>query len=88
MISESENTRLFIDTFSAPFYVKQDFQDKVVSPTREPMSKSMNPKGACKLVRNNFTQHKDSQSNFIPFVKKNLIDLEIITTNFDDTSIG
>ena len=85
---ESENTRLFSCTFSAPLYVEQDFQDKGVSPMSEPMSKSMNLQGACKPVRSNSTQHKDSQSNFIPFVEKNLIDLDIITTDFDDTSLG
>ena len=85
--SESENTRLFSSTFFAPFYVEQNFQDKVVSPTSEPMSKSMNAKGSCKLVRSNLTQHKDSQSNFIPFVEKNLIDLDIITIDSNDTSV-
>ena len=85
---ESENTRLFSGAFSTPFYVEQDFQDKVVSPTSEPMSKFMNSKGACKPIRSNITQHKDSKSNFIPFVEKNLIDLDIITTDSDDTSVG
>ena len=86
--SKSENTRLFSGTFSTPFYLEQDFQDKVASPTSEPMSKSMNPKGTCKPVRSSPTQHKDSQSNFMPFVEKNLIDLDIIMTNSDDKNIG
>ena len=52
------------------------------------MFKPINPRGACKLVISNSTQHRDSQSDFISFAEKNLIDLDIITTDSDDTSVG
>ena len=52
------------------------------------MSNYMTPKGSCQPVRSNPTQHKNSQSNFIPFVEKNLLDLDIITIDSDDTSVG
>ena len=52
------------------------------------MSKPINPTGACKPVINNPTQHRVSQLDFISFVEKNLIDLDIITTYSDDTSVG
>ena len=54
----------------------------------ELMSKSMNLKCSSQLVRSNYTQHKGSQSNFIPFFEKNLSDLDINTIDSDDTSVG
>ena len=83
----SENTRLFSGTFSTPFYTNQDFQDKTIPPMGEPMCKSINSKEINQQVRNSFTQQKSSQSNFIPFINKNLIDLDTTTMDSDDTSI-
>ena len=52
------------------------------------MSKPINPIGTCKPVISNPTQHRGSQSDFTSFVEKNLIDLDIITIDSDDTSVG
>ena len=84
---EYKNTRLFSGTFSTPFYADQDFQDKTIPPMGEPMCKPINSKETSQQVRNSSTQHNSSQSNFVPFIEKNLIDLDNTPMDSNDTSI-
>ena len=85
--SNSENTRLFSGTFSTHLYANQDFQDKTIPPMGEPMCKSISFKEMNQQVRNSNTQQKSSQSTFVPFIEKNIIDLDTTTIDSDDTTI-
>ena len=53
----------------------------------EPMCKPISSKGNSQQVRNISTQQKSSQSNFIPFMEKNLIHLDTTTIDSIDTTI-
>ncbi len=51
------------------------------------MCNSIGSKEVNQKVGNSNTQQKSSQSTFVPFIEKKLIDLDTTTVDFDDTTI-